>query len=106
MSWVVQTRRGHGYSRDPDPTIGFVVDFEGPALRRLAPDEVVDPVVTADANGELVERVAQRNEVTGGWRMRVRVKRIDDDKPVELRGFLRSGTNTLSETWSYVLAPE
>jgi periplasmic glucans biosynthesis protein len=106
LSWVVQTRRGHGYSRDPDPTIGFVVDFEGPALRRLAPDEVVDPVVTADANGEIVERVAQRNEVTGGWRMRVRVKRVDDDKPVELRGFLRSGTNTLSETWSYVLAPE
>jgi periplasmic glucans biosynthesis protein len=106
LSWVVQTRRGHGYSRDPDPTVGFVVDFEGPALRRLAADAVVDPVVTADANGEIVERVAQRNEVTGGWRMRVRVKRVADDKPVELRGFLRSGTNTLSETWSYVLAPE
>jgi len=106
LSWVTQTRRGHGYTRDPDPTIGFVVDFDGPALRKLAPDARVDAVVTADANAEIVERVAQRNDVTGGWRMRIRVKRIDDDKPIELRGFLKSGTNTLSETWSYVLAPE
>jgi glucans biosynthesis protein len=106
LSWVVQTRRGHGYSREPDSTVGFLVDFDGPALRRLPPDTPVDAVVTADANGEIIERIAQRNEVTGGWRMRVRVKRIDDDKPIELRGFLKSGANTLSETWSYVVAPE
>jgi glucans biosynthesis protein len=34
------------------------------------------------------------------------VKRLDDAKPVELRGFLRDERETLSETWSYALPPE
>jgi glucans biosynthesis protein len=106
LSWVAQTRRGHGYSRGPDPTIGFVIDFDGPALRKPAGDAPVEAVVTADANGEIVERIAHRNDATGGWRVSIRVKRIDDTKPVELRSFLKSGANTLSETWSYVLPPE
>ena len=33
LAWVAQTRRGHGYTRQPDSSIGFVVDFEGPALK-------------------------------------------------------------------------
>ena len=37
--------------------------------------------------------------------MTLRVKRLDDSKPVELRAFLKSGDNTLSETWSYILPP-
>ena len=45
LSWVAQTRRGHGYSRGPDPTIGFVIDFDGPALRKLAADAPVEAVV-------------------------------------------------------------
>jgi periplasmic glucans biosynthesis protein len=33
----------------------------------------------------------------------LRMRRHDDKKPGELRAFLRSGTTTLSETWSYIL---
>ncbi len=102
-SWVTQTRRGHGYMRRPDGTIGFVVDFDGPALRRLPADAKIEGVVSADANGQIVERNAYRNEVTGGWRLSVRLRRQDDSKPVELRAFLRSGSDALSETWSYPL---
>ena len=43
------------------------------------------------------------NDVTGGWRLALRVKRQDDHKPGELRAFLRNGATTLSETWSYIL---
>ena len=41
--------------------------------------------------------------LTGGWRLAVRVRRQDDKKPGELRAFLRNGSTTLSETWSYIL---
>ncbi len=106
LAYVAQTRRGHGYSRTPDPSVGFVVDFEGAILKSLPPSAVVEPVVTADANGQIVESRAYRNDVTGGYRLRVRVKPIDDKKPVEMRAFLRSGQDTLTTTWSYVLPPE
>ncbi|WP_227699771.1 glucan biosynthesis protein [Raoultella ornithinolytica] len=47
----------------------------------------------------------QPNTATCGCRVTVRLKRVDDDKPVELRGYLRSGGTGLSETWSYLLPP-
>ena len=62
--------------------------------------------MTVDSNGELIEDHPYRNDVTGGWRLRLRVKPIDDRKPVELRAFLRSGTSALTATWSYILPPE
>jgi glucans biosynthesis protein len=33
------------------------------------------------------------------------MRRKDENKPVELRGYLRNGNTTLSETWSYILPP-
>ncbi len=106
LAYVTQTRRGHGYSRVPDPSVGFVVDFDGAVLRKLPPESLVEPVVTTDANGEIVESRVYRNDVTGGFRLRLRVKPIDAKKPVELRAFLKSGNQTLSTTWSYVLPAE
>jgi glucans biosynthesis protein len=105
LAWVAQTRRGHGYSRQADPSIGFVIDFEGPALSKLGPDAKIDSVVTVDGNGEIVENNAYRNDATGGYRLRLRVRQIDDKKPVEMRAFLRAG-ETLTPTWSYILPPE
>jgi glucans biosynthesis protein len=101
----VQTRRGHGYVRKPDDSISYVVDFDGPALRKLAADAPVEAVFTLDSNAEMLESNAYRNEITGGWRTTLRFKRLDDKKPVELRAFLRLDNATLSETWSYVLPP-
>jgi glucans biosynthesis protein len=105
LSWVVQTRRGHGYVRKPDDSISYVIDFDGPALHKLAADAPVEAVFTLDANAQMLESNAYRNEITGGWRTTVRFKRLDDKKPVELRAFLRLNNATLSETWSYVLPP-
>ena len=39
------------------------------------------------------------------WRMTVRVKQLNPTQPTELRGFLQSGTNVLTETWSNILPP-
>lgn len=105
LSWVTQTRRGHGYLRKPDDSLAFVVDFEGPALEKLSAGDKVEAVVTADANAKIMETNSFRNEVTGGVRMTIRLRRVDENKPVELRAYLRNGDNTLSETWSYLLTP-
>jgi periplasmic glucans biosynthesis protein len=106
LSWVTQTRRGHGWLRKPDDSIALAVDFEGPALKKLDADAKVDAIVSSDANGKIIEINTIRNEVSGGWRMTVRLRRTDDKKPVELRGYLNSNNTTLSETWSYILPPD
>jgi len=106
LSWVMQTRRGHGYSRQPDPSIGFIVDFEGPVFKELPADAKIESVVTVDGNGQIVENHAYKNDVTGGYRLRLRVKQVDDKKPIEIRAFLRSGEATLTPTWSYIVPPE
>jgi len=105
-SWVVQTRRGHGWVRKPDDSVALSVDFEGPALKKLSADEKVGAVVSSNDNGRILETNTIRNDVTGGWRMTVRLRRVDAKKPVELRGYLNSNNNTLSETWSYILPPD
>jgi glucans biosynthesis protein len=105
-SWVTQTRRGRGYVKKDDGSIGFVIDFDGPALRKLPADAKIEGIASTDANGEVVELIGHRNDVAGGWRLALRVKRRDDSKPVELRAYLRGGSNTVSETWSYILPPE
>ncbi len=105
-AWVVQSRRGRGYVRQPDGNIKFVVDFDGPALKNLPADAKPEAVVGLGGNAELVERNLYRHQVTGGWRMTVRIKRQDASRPVELRALLKNKQDTISETWSYILPAE
>jgi glucans biosynthesis protein len=105
-AWVTQTRRGPGFTRRPDETVDFHVDFEGPALKKLPAKAVLEAVFSADANGEVVEKSVQRNPVNEGARVSLRVRRVDPAKSVELRGFLRDESETLSETWAYILPPD
>ncbi len=104
-SWVTQSRRGHGWVKEPDNTIRMMVDFEGPALKDLDQDSKVFPGLWLSDNGELLERQVSPNEVTGGWRLSFRFRRLDAEKPVEMRAFLRRDQESISETWSYILAP-
>jgi glucans biosynthesis protein len=83
-----------------------MIDFEGPALKKLPANARVEGSFSADGNGQVLESIAFPNEVTGGWRVALRLRRVDDKKPMELRGFLRNGHETLSETWSYLLPAE
>ena len=105
LAWVAQTRRGRAYMQKPDNSPNFIIDFEGPTLAALPADAPMQGVATADANGEIVETTIHRNEVSNGYRLALRVKRKDPKKPVELRAFLRSGEQTVSETWSHLLLP-
>ena len=103
LAWVRQTRRGHGYGKTPENSVGLVVDFDGALFKKLPPETKLEAIVSGDSNVEILRRHAVRNDVTGGWRMTLVVRRIDAGKPAELRGFLRNGNDTVSETWSYIL---
>ena len=104
---VMQSRRGHGYREAviPASRLQYHVDFAGPALDSLD-DGAVEAVAGGNANVQKLRAIAHRNAVTGGWRVTLDFERIDARQPVELRAFLRGGERTLSETWSYTLAPE
>lgn len=104
-AYVVQTRRGRGDPRSNDNTLRFVVDFEGGALLKAKDDSEIDAIVSVGDNGELLEKQSYRNDVTGGWRLSMRLRRVDDSKPVEMRAYLRGPGSAVSETWSYILPP-
>jgi glucans biosynthesis protein len=106
QSWVVQSRRGLGYAKDREGLVAFAVDFVGPALKQLPQGAQVTADITSNDNGKVREQIVERNEVTGGYRVVLRLQRVNADKPIELRMFLRTGGRTLSETWSYLLPPE
>jgi periplasmic glucans biosynthesis protein len=104
-AWVVQTRIGRSYAELGKNEQQYIVDFAGPSLAALKPDAEVKAVVTAPSNGEIVQSNAYRVEQTGAWRMAVRVKQLKPNEPTELRGFLQSGGDVLTETWSNILLP-
>jgi len=106
IGWVRETRRGRGYVKAADGSIELHVDFEGPTLSRMPAAATADVALWIDPNGEVLERRTMRNEITGGWRLAVRFRRIDGGKPVELRAHLNNGKEVLTETWSYILPPE
>ena len=54
----------------------------------MPPDAAVEVVLWVDPNGQVLERHLLRNEITGGWRFVVRLRRQDTAKPVELRAHL------------------
>ena len=103
---VVQSRKGRGFADLGPGETQYVVDFAGGALSSLTDEDPVRAVVSATGAARVQETNAYRHPVTGGWRMTVRVQRTDMAKPVELRAFLKLGSEVLSETWSYAISPE
>ena len=132
---VAQTRRlvtASERNKSPDKSMLFVIDFEPapadkaePALKKAAdaPKKAPDPkkkgadakkpaepkvewVVSAGDNGEILERTLRRHEATGGWRATLRVRIVDDKRPLELRGQLNADGKLLSDVWSHIVPPE
>jgi glucans biosynthesis protein len=109
-AWVAQSRRGSGYTKlspgEQQRQPQFVLDFAGPALEALPADAPVRAIATADANGRIAEAHAYPNPNQRGWRVTLRVERLDPARPVELRVFLQHQNDTLSETWTHAVLPE
>ena len=93
------TRIGAG---DKEEWKRIVIDFEGQKIRALPESAPVSAVISAGAEGQIVQQAVFRNAVTGGRRLSFQVLR-PKGKPLELRAFLRNGNDLLTETWSYQL---
>lgn len=106
-AYALQSRAGHGWRADDVPASQrqLHVDFVAPAADVKAPGEV-QVVASANDNVRGLRAIAYPNPQRGGWRVSLDYERIDKARPVELRLFLRRGSQTLSETWTYALPPE
>ncbi|WP_426135883.1 glucan biosynthesis protein [Pseudomonas sp. PWP3-1b2] len=93
-AWVKQTLRSTGdvkqsnLIRQPDGSVAYLVDFEGPSLKALPPDAPVRSEVSVGDNAEIVENSVRYNEHTQGWRLTLRMKIKDAGKPTEMRAAL------------------
>jgi glucans biosynthesis protein len=97
---VVVTRSGRGGRPGQDVPAGrrkVVVDFEGGDLAQLTRASGVEAVVSADP-GEVFDVACYPLAVDRRWRLMFDVQ-VDPARTVELRAFLRRGTQALTETW-------
>jgi glucans biosynthesis protein len=105
----------HGKSAHYEPGFErFVIDFDGAQLQKLTADaqhhelpdkDKIAHDVTVNGGGKLNHSSLQKNKINGTWRVAFTVKPDGSGKPVELRCFLRRGSDALTETWSYLWQP-
>jgi glucans biosynthesis protein len=104
----VATRMGNGGVPGlprPKGVRKFMVEFLGGPLAGLPFGTKPEPVLSA-SRGEFsyVFTEAVPNDVPGHWRAQFDFK-VAGTEPVEMRLYLRNGTETLSETWAYQYHP-
>ncbi|WP_234409418.1 glucan biosynthesis protein [Ideonella sp. B508-1] len=105
--WVSQTRAGRGFAPLAAGERQFVIDFNGTVGGKPLPDNAaVQAVVSSNDAGRITEQNVYRVDATGAWRLTLRVQTLDPARPVELRAYLRSGADTVSETWTQILPPQ
>ena len=103
--WVQQSRLGRSHAEPQPGELQFNLDFAGPALEALPDDAAPTPVVTAGDNARVLLANLYRHPLTQGWRLTLKIERLDPSLPLELRAHLRRGTDVLTETWTYALPP-
>jgi glucans biosynthesis protein len=99
---VAATRRD-----DHEGSKRFVVDFGGKVLEAVPGDQILRGDVTVasgDDAAEILDQHVVKNPVTGGWRLTFRLK-PKTNGAIDLRAYLDQGSETLTETWSYLLQP-
>jgi glucans biosynthesis protein len=105
LLWTAQTRRGRGYMAKPDDSLWLQADFVGAPADAAASDDM-KAAIYVDANAELLHSRVERNRPAGGWRLVMRLRRVDAGKPVEIRAYLHRDNRAVSETWSYIVPPD
>lgn len=89
--------------RHVDGSTLLLVDFEGPALQALVPDVTLASRVCVDYNGELLESSMRHHPAIHAWRLALRLKIKDPQRPVKMYAALVKGNRCLTEIWSYQL---
>ncbi|KQW76749.1 glucan biosynthesis protein D [Methylibium sp. Root1272] len=103
---VLQSRLGRGLERPQPGEWQFHIDYAGGPLDGLSAVATPQAFVTSSDNARVLLANVYRNPATKGWRLNLKVQRLDAKQPVELRALLKDGANVLTETWTYALPPE
>jgi glucans biosynthesis protein len=109
VSHVAATRIGRGGEpgkpRPPRGIAKFVVEFEGKPLDSISlqPNEKLTAEITS-SSGKISYVFVEPVGGTKRWRVQFDLNYAGND-PVELRCFLKRGTQTLTETWLYQFEP-
>lgn len=78
----------------------FVVEFNGEQLKYFSPKAAIAAELGA-SSGTLSDVAVIHNDETGGWRLSFLLKPAPDTDVVDLRAYLKSGREVLTETWLY-----
>ena len=110
IAQVVATRLGPGgrYGEDfPNSSRKFLIEFQGPLLELLTREKTPEQVITASRGQVTLSQITQPmpDYPSARWRVQFDVK-MEGSEPVELRCYLRNGTDILTETWLYQYHPE
>ncbi len=108
LARCVATRLGNGGqmgTNRPQGVRKFVVEFLGPSLTRL-PTGVFPEIVLTASRGTFsnIRTEAVPDDVPGHWRAEFDIN-VQGHEPVEMRAYLKQGSNVLSETWMYQYHP-
>jgi glucans biosynthesis protein len=84
----------------------FIVDFAGPKPERPAEVTPTEAVANCSGNAVILNNQLIRCPELGTWRVILKMQpKPGNADPVDLRCTLQSGTNVLSETWTYLWSP-
>jgi len=98
---TASTRSGRSETGEPvDVKRKFIVEFESDKLRALEPRAPVEADVSSSA-GRIGKVVVEKNPFTGTWRLAFYFEPGGVETPIDLRAYLKSGKEALTETWIY-----
>ena len=84
----------------------FVIDFAGPKLDALAENDAPQAIANCSDNAVMVDNQVFHDPFLKGWRVVLKMQpKPGNTNPVDLRCTLQTGTNILSETWTYQWSP-
>lgn len=94
--------RGTAPAGSSGPVYRVVVDFGGGPLDRLPANAPISAVVTGLEGTQVLSQTTQWVKPLNQWRLSLLAAPAPNGA-LKLRAFLKSGENTLSETWTYGL---
>lgn len=101
-TYEARTTASGGSAEPSDPTTRrFLIDFSGGDLAFYLADPKGVEVVPSVSNGRVTATSVVPNLHVKGFRAAIDVKLDQPGQSADIRAFLRVGTRTLSETWTY-----
>jgi glucans biosynthesis protein len=84
----------------------IVIDFDGPKLDAIPENSPPQAIANCSPNADITDNLVLRNPYQGTWRVVLQLQpKPGNVDPVDLRCTLQTGTNILSETWTYLWSP-